>query len=160
MVFEIYEDEDLEPDQVILRNKYKEAELNGNLFNIAPFWATKIDEIEDYSFSGFSDNRSYCEVVVSDLYYISDFIGLSLPMFDKNWPSESRYISTLERWSMKLPVDPPSISQILNDKVHLVDGRHRMILAYVLKAETMIVSVPNKLIPALSEMISVKVLQK
>lgn len=157
--FEIWKDEDLEPFEVDLRNKYKQAELNGNFFDIVPLWATKIEEIEDYSFSGFSDNRSYCKVLVSDLYCVSDFIGLRLPMFDGNWPCESKYITTLERWSKTESVDPPTISEITNGKIHFVDGRHRMILAHVLKAKTMVVSVPNYLIPALSEIICIKVLK-
>lgn len=158
MIFEIWEDEDLEPDQVILRNKYKQAELNNDFSGICPIWASNEETIFDFGYSPYLGRYTYCVVNPIELFQSSNLIGLSLPMFNGDWPSESRYISTLERWSDKLPVDPPSISQITNGEIRFVDGRHRMILAHVLKAETMIVSVPNKLIQALSELIKIKVI--
>ena len=158
MEFEIWEDDDLEPEQVILRNKYKQVEIDDNFSGIYPIWATNEETILDFGYSPYSEMYSYCEVNPRELFHLSNLIGLSLPMFNGDWPSEARYIATLERWSDKLPVDPPTISQIANGKIRFVDGRHRMMLAHVLKAEKMIVSVPNRLMPALSELIKIKVL--
>ncbi len=154
----IWEDEDLEPEQVILRNKYKQAEIDGSLDPLCPVWATNKETILDIGYSPYYGRYTYCEVKTHDLFQISDMNGLELPLFNGDWPSESRYITTLEKWSNKFPVDPPTISQIANGKIRFVDGRHRMMLAHVLKAEKMIVSVPNRLMPALSELIKIKVL--
>jgi hypothetical protein len=155
---EIWEDEDLEPEQVILRNKYKQAELDRDFSGIIPIWATNDETIFDIGYSPYSEMYSYCEVNPNELFQISNLIGLSLPMFNGDWLSETRYISTLERWSDKLPVDPPTLSHIEKGRIRFVDGRHRMMLAHVLKAETIIISVPNRLIQPLSELIIIKVL--
>lgn len=158
MELEVWEDEDLEPDQIILRTKYKQAELNKGFSGICPVWAYNIETISDFGYSPYSGNYTYCEVNPTDLFLVSDMSGLLLPMFNGDWPSESKYISTLERWSNNLPVDPPTINHIEKGRIRFVDGRHRMTLAHVLKADLMIVSVPNGLIKALSEIIKIKVM--
>lgn len=158
MEIDVWEDEDLEPDEIILRTKYKQAELNKDFLGICPIWACNRSTINDFGYSPDSGQYAYCEVNTNELFHISDLSGLLLPMFNGDWPSEQRYISTLERWSKKLPVDPPTINQIKKGIVHFVDGRHRMNLAHVLSADIMIVSVPNGLIRELSEIIKIKII--
>jgi hypothetical protein len=155
MSTEEWEDNELEPNEVELRNKYRILEENNDFTGIIPIWATSINEIADFSSSPFTERYKYCEVFTNELFEKSDIIGLTLPMFDKNWPSEQRYISTLERWSKQLPVDPPTIIRISNKKIHFSDGRHRMVLSKILKSNKMFVSCPIHLIDEISKLITI-----
>ena len=70
MKIEILEDEDLEPDQLVLRNIYKKAELDGDFLGIIPIWENNEQTICDMGYSPFSGRYTYCEVNYSELYQL------------------------------------------------------------------------------------------
>jgi len=112
-----------------LLNKYKKI-FESKIINIKSYWA-------------YGENNSQCirvprnaKIYLAETNKLIEEVGLNIlfdldNVFDSSIISNKRIINTLERWSRHLYVDPPYIEKHENE-YHILDGRHRIIAAYLL----------------------------
>jgi hypothetical protein len=113
-----------------LLNKYKVL-FSSKTTNIIPYWA-------------YGENSSQCirtpnntKIYLAETIKLIVEVGLNKfidldNIFDTSVKSNKRIINTLETWRKHLYVDPPYIKKQENE-YYVVDGRHRIIAAYLLR---------------------------
>jgi hypothetical protein len=128
------------------------------LRKIQPLWAfgENVHHIQDYS--QHPENGSYDILIVDVTQLIKriEFINFDIEiLFTGDLASDCRLATTLYRWENLQFVDPPTIS-IDDNRITILDGRHRLKLAFQLGCSTIPIAIHKSLVDSVMKIIDLK----
>ncbi|AGC78324.1 ParB-like nuclease family protein [Nonlabens dokdonensis] len=123
-------------------NRIKEL-TKDDLSRISPKWAFGKNHLKCTDPKFFPDSDYVIiQLNLPKLISSTNFIELNPNKLITDDINDFRYVEIIERWKIGLFIDPPIISLANNEeKIRIIDGRHRTIAAYLTGAEMIPVAV-------------------
>jgi len=135
--------EDLNEERIERIKKYL-AMSHEQLCEIKDVWAIgeHIDKLRDVTLSPEWQEYDFVHLSPKAIIKKAYFLDLPTDKLFNNDILDFRYVTTLERWEKGLPVDPPTVSVNHERKdISVSDGRHRLVLSYILNKNSIPVAV-------------------